>query len=259
MMRSLGFIALVFLISLCTQSYERALVVEVIDGDTVKLENGELVRLLGINAPEKGQRFYEEAKNRLEDLVKGKEVLMEKDVRDRDKYGRLLRYVYVNGTFVNVLMVKEGLAYAYIVEKLQYEDELRKAEEEAKSLKLGIWSETWDCDKCIGVAYFRWDAEGDDCANPNGEFVVLKNFCRFACDLTSWSISDESKNVFVFPEFILEGEKSVIIYSGCGESNERGLYWCRNATCKAVWNNDGDTLFLMNARGEIVLQYSYGK
>ncbi|MEM4455874.1 MAG: thermonuclease family protein [Archaeoglobaceae archaeon] len=259
-MRSL--VGLVFLISLfllCAQSHQRAFVVEVVDGDTIRLENGELVRLLGINAPEKGQRFYEDAKNRLEELVKGKEVLMERDARDRDNYGRLLRYVYVNGTFVNLVMVKEGLAYAYIVEKLKYENDFRKAEDVARSLKLGVWSEAWDCNKCIQVAYLQWNAEGDDCKNPNGEFVVLKNFCRFACNLTFWSISDESKNVFVFPEFILEGERSVTIYSGCGENNERELYWCRNATCMAVWNNDGDTLFLMNAKGELVLRYSYGK
>lgn len=259
MKRNLLFLLLVLLISLCTQSYERAVVVEVIDGDTIRLENGELVRLLGINSPEKGQKFYEEAKSRLEELVKGREVLMEKDSRDRDRFGRLLRYVYVNGTFVNLVMVKEGLASAYLVENLKYGREFRKAEDEAKSLKLGIWSEFWSCEKCIGVAYLQWDAEGDDCKNPNGEFVVLKNFCRFSCDLTSWKISDEAGNFFVFPEFVLEGERSVTIYSGCGENSERELYWCRNATCMAVWNNDGDTLFLMNAEGEIVLSYSYGK
>lgn len=145
--KNLGLAVLALLISLCAQSYEKAIVVEVIDGDTVRLENGELVRLIGINAPEKGQRFYEEAKSRLEELVKGKEVLMEKDFRDRDKYGRLLRYVYVNGTFVNLLMVKEGLASAYLIENLKYEKELRRAEEEAKSSKLGIWNETWNCEK----------------------------------------------------------------------------------------------------------------
>ncbi len=142
------------LLSLCaTQSYEKAFVVEVIDGDTIRIESGEKVRLLGINAPEKGQKFYGDAKKRLEELVMGKEVLMEKDAKNRDKYGRLLRYVYVNGTFVNLVMVKEGLAYAYLTESLKYGEDLRKAEEEAKSLRLGVWSESLGCDEPLGCLF----------------------------------------------------------------------------------------------------------
>ncbi|MEM4524406.1 MAG: thermonuclease family protein, partial [Archaeoglobaceae archaeon] len=204
-------IAFLFLLLCISSEFERAFVVEVIDGDTLKLSNGELVRLLGINAPEKGQKFYEEAKERLRELVEGKTVLLEKDKVDRDRYGRLLRYVYVDDVFVNVLLVKEGLAYAHIVEKLKYEAKLREAEKIARDSNLGIWSLEMDCKNCIGIAYFQWDAEGDDCLNPNGEFVVFKNVCPHSCKLTSWKISDESGKVFVFPEFIAEGGKTFTI------------------------------------------------
>lgn len=254
----LCFLTLVTFISFCSGlQYEKALVVEVVDGDTIRIENGELVRLLGINAPEKGQRFYEDAKRRLEELLEGKEVLLEKDVTNRDIYGRLLRYVYVNGTLVNLIIVKEGLAYAYKIENLKYEEDFKKAEYEARALKLGIWNRTWNCSDCIGIAYFEWDAKGDDCMNPNGEFVVLKNFCWFSCNLTSWSVSDESGNVFVFPELLLEGGSSVTLYSGCGQNKENEFYFCSNLICKAIWNNDGDTLYLRNSENETVLQYTY--
>lgn len=92
---------------------EQGIVARAIDGDTLVLENNERVRLIGIDTPEKGQKCFEEAKNRLEQLVLGKKVLMVKDVSDRDKYGRLVRFVYLDGFFVNLALVEEGLALAF--------------------------------------------------------------------------------------------------------------------------------------------------
>jgi micrococcal nuclease len=92
---------------------EQGVVARVIDGDTLVLENNERVRLIGIDTPEKGQRCFEGAKNRLEQLVLGKRVLMVKDVSERDKYGRLVRFVYLDGFFVNLALVEEGFAHAF--------------------------------------------------------------------------------------------------------------------------------------------------
>ncbi|MCS7119251.1 MAG: thermonuclease family protein [Archaeoglobaceae archaeon] len=253
-------ILLLFFLSFCItgKNVERAFVVEVIDGDTIRLESGDLVRLLGINAPEKGQKFYIEAKERLKELVEGKEVLLEKEKKNTDRYGRLLRYVYVNGSLVNLIMVEEGFAYAYVSDTMKYEEELKKAEEKAKSMKLKIWEESEECERCIGIAYFKWDAEGDDCINSNDEFVVFKNGCSIACNLSHWTVSDDSGKIFVFPDFILESGKSVTLYSGCGLNTENELYWCYKATkCKAIWNNDKDTLYLYDSQGNLVLQYFY--
>jgi micrococcal nuclease len=117
-----------------------AKVFQVIDGDTIELTNGQKVRLLGIDAPEKGQYYYEEASNRLEQLVKGKEVFLEKDVSNRDNYGRLLRYVYVGSLFVNLEMVKGGYAKVFFVAPdLKYSTVFLKAENETKSKGIGIW------------------------------------------------------------------------------------------------------------------------
>lgn len=94
------------------------LVVRVIDGDTIKLENGGKVRYIGVNTPESAdprkpvQCFGKEASVKNEELVLNKRVRLEKDVSETDKYGRLLRYVYVGDTFINLELVKQGYASA---------------------------------------------------------------------------------------------------------------------------------------------------
>lgn len=127
--------------SIKSKSNTIAKVFQVIDGDTIELTNGQKVRLLGIDAPEKGKYYYQEASNRLEHLVKGKEVFLEKDFSNRDNYGRLLRYVYVGNLFVNLEMVKEGYAQAFVAApNLKYSTIFLKAEDEAKAKGIGIWS-----------------------------------------------------------------------------------------------------------------------
>lgn len=122
-------------------SAHTAAVARVIDGDTIELTDGKKVRLLGIDAPEKRQYYYEESTDRLKQLAEGKKVILEKDVSNRDRYGRLLRYVYVDGLFVNLEMVKEGYAFVFITPKnVKYLNEFLKAENEAKTRGIGIWN-----------------------------------------------------------------------------------------------------------------------
>ena len=89
-------------------------VVRVIDGDTVEMDSGERVRYIGIDTPEVSppECYAEEATQRNVELVEGVEVQMFTDGEDRDRYGRLLRYVYANGVFVNGQLVWEGYAEA---------------------------------------------------------------------------------------------------------------------------------------------------
>ena len=242
-------------------SKEQAIIKKVIDGDTVILENGKVVRLLGIDAPERGQFYFEEAKEKLKELIEGKEVILEKDLKNSDKYGRLLRWIWLNGTNINIEMVKFGYAKSFLIEDLKYKEEILNAENKAKNNKAGIWSfllENKTCDnRCIGLSYLNYNAPGNDCSNPNGEYVKLKNFCDWDCNLTNWTIKDKANNTFVFPKFILMAGESVIIYSGCGENGENKLYWCPNKKCKAIWDNKGDIFYLFNSNGEMVLRYSY--
>lgn len=101
---TLSFSFFVFLQTTETSEIENNTVLNVIDGDTFEIyTSGEIqtVRLLCVNTPEKNEEGYEEAKLFLEDLILGNQVELISSVTDKDSYGRLLRYVYVNGTFVN--------------------------------------------------------------------------------------------------------------------------------------------------------------
>ena len=119
---------------------ETALVSRVIDGDTVELLDGRRVRYLGIDTPEIGERYYEEASDRNRELVGGKTVELQCGNRDEDVYGRLLRYVYIEGVFVNAELVAEGYARAYIFDhEERYSRVLLQLEQYAKLKKQGIW------------------------------------------------------------------------------------------------------------------------
>ncbi len=122
-----------------------ALVVRVIDGDTIEIAGGEIVRYIGIDTPEtypQIEPFGLEAKAKNMELVEGKMVTLEKDVSDRDKYGRLLRYVYVDGLFVNGELVRLGYAKAVSYPPdTRYQWQLEVLEAEAKAAGRGIWAE----------------------------------------------------------------------------------------------------------------------
>ncbi|MEM7813620.1 MAG: thermonuclease family protein [Candidatus Aenigmatarchaeota archaeon] len=112
-------------------------VTKVIDGDTIIAE-GESIRLLGIDTDERGYPCYAAAKARLEELVLGKEVELEADAENADRYGRYLRYVFVNGTNVNLRMVEEGLAIARFSPKnTKYKEEILAAEAAARQAGIG--------------------------------------------------------------------------------------------------------------------------
>lgn len=117
------------------------LVVRVIDGDTIVLEGGEHLRYIGMDTPEIGQPYYQEAKIANEELVLGKKVRLEKDVSERDRYKRLLRYVYIDNIFVNAELVKKGVARAKAYPPdTKHLKEFEALEKEAILEGKGLWS-----------------------------------------------------------------------------------------------------------------------
>ncbi len=118
---------------------EKGLVTRVIDGDTIEINSIYHVRYIGIDTPEEDEYYFNESKEFNSELVLGKEVRLERDVSQVDKYNRLLRYVYVGDLFVNAELVRLGYANAvrYLPDE-EYSDYFADLEQYARASGLGI-------------------------------------------------------------------------------------------------------------------------
>ncbi len=137
--------------SFCVENDGFFTVKRVVDGDTFIVENGtkngDKVRLIGVDAPEtrntarKKIGFYgEESKVFLTKLLINKRVRLVQDVGKRDRYGRILAYVYLGKTFVNAELVKKGYAQAYTVPpNVKYAELFVELEREARNQGRGLW------------------------------------------------------------------------------------------------------------------------
>ena len=126
------------------QPGERFVVIRVIDGDTVELKGGDRLRLLGIDTPEKGERLHDEAANLLEKLARGKKARIEFAKTRRDRYGRLLGFLYIDDTlFANRTIIDSGLGYLYLFDDQDLDvpqiKELLLAQRTAVERKIGLW------------------------------------------------------------------------------------------------------------------------
>jgi micrococcal nuclease len=237
---------------------------EVVDGDTIRVRidgSEETVRLIGINAPEAGECLADTATIRLEELIADATIELESDRSDRDRFGRLLRYVWVEDTLVNEALVADGLAIAVAFEPdTAYQDRLAAAQAQAERAGVGIWDAA-ACGTAAGVAlvieHIEYDAPGDDAANLNGEWVEIVNTGDGEVDLTGWVLRDESStHRYAFPAgTTLPSGARLRVYSGCGDDTADSLHWCVSGS--AIWNNDGDTAFLLDGAGNVVTNRSY--
>lgn len=229
----------------------------VVDGDTIELRGGERVRMIGINTPEIGQPYSSEAKNKLKELIEGKEVVLEKDITDRDQYGRLLRYIWLKDILINLEMVRLGYANSYTYPPdVKYQDQIVATETEARENKIGLWTPA-EASSCMIVSYMRADAVGNDNYNLNDEYVIFKNICSEEVNMGGWTVKDEATHIFTFPGFYFASQAIVTLYSGSGTNTTDKLYWNRSDERYAIWNNDGDTVYLRDASGNLVLEYHY--
>jgi len=139
--------------SIKTASAEAFFVTKVVDGDTIILENGQKVRYIGIDTPElhhpkkEVECFSQQAYEKNKELVLGKKVFLQKDISEKDKYNRLLRYVFLDekmstdeASFVNLYLVKNGFAYAATFPPdVKYANLFLTAQNEARQKNLGLW------------------------------------------------------------------------------------------------------------------------
>lgn len=157
-----GFILLFFFFNFGTPVFasdmpdaEKGKVLKVIDGDTVIVRIGkviERIRLIGVDAPELidprlsvAQCYSKNAREHLKRLIGSNEVLLVRDGRtkNRDTYGRLLRYVYLVGDgsqVVNALLIQNGFARAYTRFPFERAHEFQQYQKTAQTLKSGLWN-----------------------------------------------------------------------------------------------------------------------
>jgi micrococcal nuclease len=115
---------------------------KVLDGDTFVLSNNERVRLIGVDTPEQGEPFSDAARRFADSVLVGAKIRVENDKPQRDKYDRILAYVFVDDSLLfNELLLRRGLANAYLFkENKRLVKRLISAQNEARKFKRGIWS-----------------------------------------------------------------------------------------------------------------------
>jgi micrococcal nuclease len=222
---------------------EVGVVERVIDGDTIVV-NGSNVRLLGINTPEKGERYYNEAKEFLEEELNYKTVYMQKTKEDRDLYDRKLRYVYINTTNINRELVLRGFANLYYPSgKDKLYPQMYAAWEKCISSNKKICEKSNE--RCAQCVEFR-DIDS------NKQSFTLINRCNYYCDVTGWTIKDEGRKKFTFPKYVIEKEVKITVGEGARTKEE--LFWKGEIY---VLTEPVDTLFLRDDKGRLVNYKGY--
>ncbi len=217
------------------ESNEREIVnvKRVLDGDTIELEDGRKIRLLNVNTPEKKEKLSGESINFMKRLENSS---VELEVGGIDKYGRTLGRIYYNGSYINLELVKLGLAHPYLVEEDELGDFI-EAEEKSREDSLGIWNKS-QYYGCLGVEI-----------NKKEEYVIINDKCGL--DSSGWSLKDESTKTYKFENV---RTREFTIYSENGKNAEDRFYWGKGK----VWNDDKDSIFIRDKDGFLVYYDNYG-
>lgn len=240
------------------------------------------VRYIGIDTPEtvhptRGEEPYgREACAKNKELVEGKVVRLEKDVSETDKYGRLLRYVYVDDLFVNAQLVRLGYAQvATYPPDVKYQDLFLQLQREAREVGRGLWAIAEEAAPTpaptlppapeptptpvpasdVQITHIFYD--GLVPRVESDEYVEITNLGTEPQNLAGWVLKDISEGYpsFTFPNYILEPGAHVRVYTNEIHPEWGGFSF---GSGKAVWNNkEPDVAALYNAQGEEVSRKSY--
>lgn len=212
----------------------------IIDGDTVESGN-QSVRLLGINTPERGEKYYKEAKNFLEGFILNETVSLEFGKDKTDRYGRTLAYIFLDGENINQKQIEDGFANYYFFDKDKYYSGFKDGWKKCISKNINLCEKSNDkCSSCMVLQEI----------NVKNQEAVFENICDFSCDLAKWEVKDEGRKKFVFPNFNVEANSEFSVIVGNGTNSENILFWNRK---DYVWTKGGDTLFLRDSEGKLVL------
>lgn len=207
---------------------------KVVDGDTIKADvNGkeESIRLLGVNTPEKNKPYYKEAKDFLINEIENKTIVVISDSEDRDRYDRLLRYVFFHDRLINIEIIENGFATTFMLDDLKYGDKFVNGEDFARKNERGLWKKSQDkCSLCIRLVSL----------NAIEDYFIIRNDCDYYCNLSGWIVKDDANHFFQLND-LDRGEEKEYRYK------------------TEVWNDDGDRFFMRDEKGLLVIFYSYKK
>ena len=241
-------------------------VVRIVDGDTVELEGLGSVRLIGIDTPEKYDSDKLERKARetgrsreaiqsmgraastfAETLLEGRRVWLELGVEERDRFGRVLGYVYVEDpagewdyanqrfTQVNLAIVDEGWAEPLTIPpNVTYADFFVEAAQEARAAGRGMWAELVVTEQTVEIACILYDPAGEDAGR---EVVTL--YAIETTDVTDWRLTDDDGEGLVLEGVLEAGYEYDFDFEA------------------SVWGNGGDTALLYDPSGRLADELSY--
>lgn len=204
-------------------------VTRIIDGDTIEVQINnitEKIRLKGINTPERSMPAFEEAKNFLANLIENRTIALEN--HGRDKYGRILGYIFLSNKNINEKILEEGFGTFYYYEEDSHYDDLKKAEQEARDMEIGIWAPS-PMKGCIELMELQYEEQGGRCID--GEKLILEN----SCAPLSVIIKDDATHIY--EETIPTGT------------------WEKSFSC--IWNDAGDTVYVWDEGGGLLLFWRY--
>ncbi|HEX16778.1 MAG TPA: hypothetical protein ENF44_06615 [Deltaproteobacteria bacterium] len=257
-MRKATFILCLFLFFPSPLPSFEGMVQRVVDGDTVVLVGGEVIRYLGVNCPERGEPFWREATELNRRLVAGRKVRLEleEEIR-RDRYGRMLAYVYCDGLFVNGELLRRGMAHLFCLQPLKLYQDLFSLQESARERGIGIWGRGGFRGP-LKITSLLANAPGDDRLNLNGEYLRVCNISSRPVKLKGFSIEDRQGHHYTFPGGVLKPGFTAVLHSGQGRDVMEGFqlvfYW---RSPHPIWNNKGDTAYLFDPQGRLIHRFEY--
>ncbi len=228
---------------------ESAKVTRVIDGDTIEvLLNGQnyRVRYILVNTPETAhspageEPFGAEATAANKALVEGKTVQLEKDVSETDQYGRLLRYVYVDGMMVNAELLRQGMAHvATFPPDVKYVDEFLEIQRTAQESGAGMWG--------------NWGSVQITNVNVYDEYVDIENQQATAQSLKGWTLVSERGNQRCPLDGTLGAGETLRVWARAKDA-KKGDFNCGFED--GIWSNSNpDPAVLLNPTGAEVYRW----
>lgn len=260
----------------------------VVNGDTIVINDGVYVRLIGVNTPETVhpskpvEQFGKEASEFTRTHLEGKTVYLTYDQNRQDKYGRLLAYVWLPVEFRgetkyvlwNAVLILNGYGNVYtdFAFKEEYMEKFRELECYARKLRLGLWSTSTEPQKAQGSTSTGpqktqestpvGSQETEDVKTYNvkivtiqykgkDEYIVIQNFGTSPVNLAGWKIFSEGGQWYTFPNITLDPGERISVHSGPEASGT--LVWAN----QYIWNDKGDKATLYDVNGNVVSEYEY--